>query len=221
MNLNTIELSGSILAKLYGDLLVAPGETSLPAATPKTTTPKTAPSEATPTPAQTVPAKTKLPGIRPAESVSPKTTPPEPVPAETVPPVTAVYRFLGKNTRRISIVVQSPGNAYLPDDQLAFLSKMLEACKMNIGDVALVNHASAPVVIADFKTQLNPSIVILFGVGPVDIRLPMNFPLFNIQPYDECRYLCAPGLEELVKPTDEGKLLKSKLWVCLRNLFNV
>lgn len=98
---------------------------------------------------------------------------------------------------------------------------MLEACKMNMGDVAIVNHATHPVQIAALKQQLQPSFLLLFGLGPVDIRLPMNFPVFTIHNYDQCTYLGSPSLGELLQPGDEGKLLKSKLWVSLKTLFEI
>ena len=131
------------------------------------------------------------------------------------------YKFLGNNRRKITIVVSSPGIAFLPDDQLNVLTRMLEACKMNVGDVAILNHAAAPVIIAPLKQQLQPEFILLFGPRPPDIGLPMDFPVFKIQAYDQCTYLTAPSLEELVQPGDEGRLLKSKLWVCLKTLFEI
>ena len=137
------------------------------------------------------------------------------------PPTPAGYKFLGNNHRKITIIVHSPGIAFLPDDQLNVLTRMLEACKMNMGDVAIVNHAASPVVIGSLKQQLQPSFILLFGPKPPDIGLPMDFPVFKIQAYDQCTYLTAPSLQELVRPGDEGKLLKSKLWVCLKSLFEI
>jgi hypothetical protein len=131
------------------------------------------------------------------------------------------YRFLGNNERKITILVDAPGTAFLPDEQLAFLTKMLEACKMNIGDVAIVNHADSPVTIAPLREQLSPAFILLFGLEPVDIHLPLNFPSFKIQAYDRCTYLSAPALGRLTDPGEESKLLKTKLWVCLRQLFGV
>jgi hypothetical protein len=133
----------------------------------------------------------------------------------------AGYKLLGNNRRKITVLVQSPGLPFLPDDQLAFFTKMLEACKMNIGDVAIVNHAGSPVNINTLKQQLQPSVLLLFGLEPVAIQLPINFPVFKLQFYDQCTYLSAPSLEELVRPGDESKLLKSKLWVCLKTLFEI
>jgi len=92
---------------------------------------------------------------------------------------------------------------------------------MNIGDVAIVNHHTAPVLITPLRRQLQPVHILLFGVDPTTIRLPINFPEFKLQPYDQCTYLSAPALQQLVGNSAESKLLKSKLWVCLKTLFDV
>ena len=146
------------------------------------------------------------------------------VPAAPIPAAPADSRdlkFLGKNSRHIAILVHSPASAFLPDDQLAFLTKILEACRMNIGDVAIINTATASVTIAALKQQLHPESILLFGVESTAIRLPIQFPAFRLQPYDDCTYLSAPSLDLLVATSEESKLLKSKLWVSLKTLFNV
>jgi hypothetical protein len=152
--------------------------------------------------------------IRPSSATTPSFSAPPPS-----PPVGA-YKFLGNNQKKITILVESAETAFLPDDQLAFLTKMLEACKMNIGDVAIVNQAASRVDISGLK-RLSPQKLLLFGPAPADIGLPINFPLFKIQPYDQCNFLWVPSLAQLVLPGEESKLLKTKLWVCLRQLFEV
>ena len=146
---------------------------------------------------------------------------PRPATATTQASAPAPYKFLGNNLKKITILVDSPQTAFLPDEELTFLTKMLEACKLNIGDVAIVNQANAPVEIASLKRQLAPNALLLFGPGPEAIGLPIHFPLFKIQPYDKCSYLSVPSLAQLLQPGDESKLLKSKLWACLRQLFEV
>jgi hypothetical protein len=141
--------------------------------------------------------------------------------ADPPAPDTPQYKILGKNGKRITILVQSPGVPFLPDNQLTFLTKILEACRMNIGDVAIVNTSTAPVTINAIKQQLQPVAVLLFGLEPTAIKLPINFPVFKVQPYDDCSYLYAPPLSQLVQQSEESKLLKSKLWICLKSLFNV
>jgi hypothetical protein len=131
------------------------------------------------------------------------------------------YKTLGNHRRKITILVNAPGSPFLPDNQLSFLTKILEACRLNMGDVAIVNHASAPVNITALRAQLQPSVILLFGLEPTTIRLPINFPVFKLQPYDQCTYLSAPALDLLVQTSEESKLLKSKLWLCLKSLFDV
>lgn len=160
---------------------------------------------------------------RPVQASSPaaSTVHPTVATAQAAPAISGSYKFLGNNQRKITILVDSPDTAFLPDDQLAFLTKMLEACKMNIGDVAIVNQANSAADIAGLKRQLQPAQFLLFGPAPDGIGLPINFPQFKIQAYDQCSFLWVPALAQLVQPGEESKLLKTKLWVCLKTLFGI
>jgi len=96
---------------------------------------------------------------------------------------------------------------------------MLDACKLNMADVAIVNHATAAVHIDRLKIQLQPKFLLLFGVEPDIIHLPINFPSFKEQPYAGTTYLFTPALSELNGETDQAKGLKRKLWDCLKRMF--
>jgi len=192
MSLNNIQLKDLVVSELYRDNLLA---SASPASSPVAT--------ASPASAQATPAVTAPPAQAPSA------------------PSSTGYKFLGNNSGKISIIVNAPDAPFLPDDQLSVLTRMLDACRMNIGDVAIVNHAAAPVVINTLKQQLQPAFVLLFGPTPRDIGLPMDFPVFKIQPYDQSTYLTAPSLADMVHPGDDSKLLKSKLWVCLKTLFGI
>ena len=195
MSLNDITLPVFIIDELYKDnLLVSPGASPAIPEAPAT-------SQASP---------------KPSPPIAPQAHPATPTPAEP-----SGYKFLGNHRRKVSIIVHSPGSAFLPDDQLSFLTKILEACRMNIGDVAIINNATTPVTVAALRQQLHPESILLFGLEPTAIRLPINFPAFRLQPYDDCTYLSAPALDIVSQPSEEGRLLKSKLWVCLKTLFNV
>ena len=210
--LNNIQLSPLLVGELYKDaLLLSPDG---PPAIERPVEPASAqqqPPSAQQQPAPPIQAPPYQPPPQPYQ-------PPQPAPAAETP---APYKFLGKNGKKITIVVQSPNVPFLPDNQLSFLTRILEACRMNIGDVAIVNAATTPVNIGTLRQQLEPAVVLLFGLEPPAIKLPINFPVFKIQPYDNCSYLAAPPLTSLVQQTEESKLLKSKLWVSLKSLFNV
>lgn len=150
--------------------------------------------------------------IGPAESATP---------THKQPVTTPALKHLGNNRRRITLIVNAPGSPFLPDDQLTVLTRILEACHMTLADVAIVNHAASPATIAEIRQHLQPSTVILFGPEPSAIKLPINFPVFKPIDYDACKFLAAPALERFVPNTEESKLLKSKLWVCLKTIFEV
>jgi hypothetical protein len=213
MSLNNIELPSFIVTEWYKDglLPLAKGPASAtPSAAIQALTAAVAPLPPPPT----------LPSPAPATVSSPRQAPPAAVPPPQ-PASPAPYKFLGNNRRHITLLVHSPGSGFMPDNQLAFLTKILEACRMTLADVAIVNNAAAPVTITALRQQLQPKTVLLFGVDPTGIRLPINFPPFKQLSYDDCTYLSSPALDQLVPNTEDSKLLKSKLWVCLKTLFEV
>ena len=48
---------------------------------------------------------------------------------------------LGKDLKRVIILVTNKEVAFLPDDELNFLLGILSACKLNMDDVGIVNLA--------------------------------------------------------------------------------
>lgn len=131
-----------------------------------------------------------------------------------------VVKFLGNNEKNIAILVNH-AEVFLPDRHLDFLTKILLACQLNIADVAIVNVESQLIDINKLKDHLNPRQMILFGIAPTEIKLPLNFPHFKVQQYAGSIYLSVPSLDQFNMDTDEAKLLKTKLWVCLKSLFEV
>ena len=137
------------------------------------------------------------------------------------PEISDPVKFLGNNEKSITILVRHTAEVFLPDRHLDFLTKILVACKLNIADVAIVNEAFKFVDIKTLKQYLTPRQIILFGIDPTDIKLPLNFPHFKIQHYAETTYLSVPSMDQLNIDTEESKLLKTKLWICLKSLFDV
>jgi hypothetical protein len=125
---------------------------------------------------------------------------------------------LGNNQKNILIVVNYTDSVHLPDAELSFLTGILGACKLSMGDVAVINYYkhstfSYKDLVSHFKTKN----VFLFGVEPDAFGLPMSFPHFQSQIFSNSSFLFAPSLTELL----DDKVLKSKLWVCLRRIFSV
>lgn len=133
-------------------------------------------------------------------------------------PTDPAWKFLGSNQQKILIVVNYSNAVHLPDEELSFLTNMLAACKLSLGDVAILNRKNyQDVLYKEIVTYFQSRIVFLFGVEPAGFGLPVSFPHFQVQSLANITFLYLPALEE--RHTDT--LLKSKLWVCLRSIFGI
>jgi len=126
--------------------------------------------------------------------------------------------FLGENKNRVSIIVDHAEAIYLPDEELSFLLGILSACKLSMADVALLNRSKNPsLTYKDISEQLSAEKVLLFGIEPSTLELPLQFPHYQIQQYNNQVYLSAPTLKILSSNIEE----KKKLWGCLKQVFAI
>ena len=144
--------------------------------------------------------------------------PPATGPARVIEDESSTWKVLGENKKNILVIVDNPDTVYLPDQHLQLLTSMLTACNLSLSDVAIINLRNQPS--QNYKpiiTEFISRVVLMFGIGPEQIDLPMNFPQFQIQAFAGASFLCSPSLDEL----ENDKMLKCKLWVALRRLFNI
>jgi hypothetical protein len=133
-------------------------------------------------------------------------------------PLPAEIAYLGKNGRNIAVLVSSPDTLYLPDNELDFLMGILTACKLTMADIALVNMAQMKEVnYKALEKALLAEKIFLFGPGPDELQLPIAFPHYQVQRYNNQVYLAAPTLKQL----QADKMEKSKLWTCLKQIFSI
>jgi hypothetical protein len=113
------------------------------------------------------------------------------------------------------VVSLADGNA-LPAQQLDFLNNIMKACKLKQTDYAIITNRQneSPDYKAIFS-QFKQKQLILFGIDPAAIGLPINFPHFQVQSFQQVGYLAAPTLDTI----EADKALKMQLWQCLKQLF--
>jgi hypothetical protein len=134
------------------------------------------------------------------------------------PSDTVSFNILGNNQQKILILVADEETLYLPDEQLNFLMGILTACKLTMQDVAILNtRKNTNLSYTNFVTVLKSATVILFGVETSTIELPLQFPTYQIQAYNNQTYLSAPSLTVL----QNDKAEKTKLWLCLKQVFSL
>lgn len=132
-------------------------------------------------------------------------------------PETATVKYLGKNQKNILVIVQQSSVPFLPDEELSFLTNILSACNLSLADIAILNSNGLPVERLENAIEADAKTVILFGIDPLSIGLPINFPFFQLQQFNKRMYLYSPPLSEIEK----DKPLKMKLWNALKNLFGI
>lgn len=129
--------------------------------------------------------------------------------------------YLGNNGKKITILVKEPDAVFLNEENLAFLTKILGACKLNMGDIAVVNTKRYSPLFTEIKAELSPLVCILFDVTTNTIQVPFNLPNYQVQDYDDCQFLIAPPLNVFNGNDEAAKLEKTKLWVSLKKIFNL
>lgn len=127
-------------------------------------------------------------------------------------------KALGNNRKHILILVKNQQAVFLLDEELNFLAEILLACRLSLDDVKLVNvHAHTGIIYKPLLEQFKSRIILLFDVEPGLIGLPVSFPHYQLQAFSGCTFLYSPSLKRL----ENDKVEKSKLWVCLKRLFNL
>jgi len=129
--------------------------------------------------------------------------------------------FLGENKKNVVIAVKDEESVYLRDEWLQFLSTILGACKLNLGDVAIINYAKTNYSYSELTEQLAPEFLLLLDISAKEIQLPFTVPNYQIQQYNNCKFLLSPSLKIIQGNTQEAKLEKSKLWLSLKKMFNI
>ncbi len=128
------------------------------------------------------------------------------------------WKTLGGNGKKILIIINDSTAIHLPDNELTFLIGILGACKLSLADVSIVNLNNHPEASYKELTSFFASrVVVLFDKEPASFGLPMSFPHYQIQAFAGISFLYSPSLKNL----ENDKVEKSKLWVCLKRLFNL
>lgn len=128
------------------------------------------------------------------------------------------YPYIGGNAKRVLIMVQQDSPRFLSETDFPFLTRILNACKLSLEDVALFNIAHYPEAnIEEWMAFFTPRIVLCFGITPLELRLPVDFPLYQLQPWNEGTFLHTAPLCILSADTEERK----KCWASLKRLFHL
>jgi hypothetical protein len=137
------------------------------------------------------------------------------------PVITQRIAWLGEFKKNILVLVHDENNLHLGDNELDLLSKMLQALKLSLADIALVNCGKQIVLWPTLTSELSAKHVLFFGVNPTTIQLPVRIPDFRVYNWNDSRLLYSPSLSTINTISAEQTTLKKDLWKSLQELFSV
>jgi hypothetical protein len=126
--------------------------------------------------------------------------------------------FLGKNQKQILIVVNDTEAIHLNDADTALLTGILNACKLNFNDVALINLAKHNEIdLSILQDNFNPKVMIAFGINLKSIAIDLQYDNYVISKLKTITFLNAASLTQIGKNVEE----KKQLWNCLKSIFSI
>ena len=164
-------------------------------------------------PVAPVPPVTVTP-VSPAPVVAPASAPPAPAVA---PYLLTTFSTLGDNAQGVVILVRLPPEQFKKLPRNVFLNKLLQAIKLVMADVVLVNvEGPYPVALQNLRKEIAATHILAFGKNLLDITVrntqiyePVQFPAVGLA------YLAGAEVEMI----EYDVSLKKRLWGGLQRMF--
>lgn len=138
-------------------------------------------------------------------------------PVATTPAVIPEVKFLGENQKNIALFIQNEGGAYLNEELFNLLTNILNACKLGMQDIALINVAHYPAMaFTSWQSAISMKQAVLFGVPPTAMGIE-DFPAYQMIAASGCQLLYSDDLQLIA----QDKMLKGRLWNGLKQLLGI
>lgn len=135
-------------------------------------------------------------------------------------PKSVELSWLGNFGKRVLVVVNDPSALHINDKDFELLTKILGSVGLSTADIALVNAATHSLEYNALQEKLPAAVGLYFGIEPVTIGAPIKFPHFQVQPWNNTKFLYAPSISELNGTGPQAISLKKELWTALKKIFN-
>lgn len=129
--------------------------------------------------------------------------------------------YLGENKKNIAIFLYEEDAVHISDEGFQFLTSILNACNLNIADVAIINLKNQDLDINLINFQLNPTVCIVFGNIIKNILSENEIKLYSPTTINNTTWLHTIEFSMLQANSVNAKVEKSKLWVCLKQIFKI
>lgn len=130
-------------------------------------------------------------------------------------------KYLGDHLKKIIVLVNDNNAVHLNETDLGLLSSILNACKLTLADIALINIAQQPLALHEMLITLPSLFVISFDITSAQLKIKLPTTLYKPIVLGETQILFSNNLQSMQGGDQNAKLEKSKLWNALKLLFKL
>ena len=149
------------------------------------------------------------------------TTPANEVINEFKSTTTVPIKYLGDHLKKIIVIVNDANAVHLNETDLGLLSSILNACKLTLADIALINIVQQPLALHEILITLPSQFVIGFDINSTQIKIKLPTTLYKPIVLGETEILFSNSLQSMQGADQNAKIEKSKLWNALKILFKL
>ena len=142
-----------------------------------------------------------------------------PIDVPKVKKSTGPLKHLGDHNKKILVIVNDPNSVYLNEADFILLTSILNACKLTIADIALVNIGNQETSLHQILETLPSSIIMCFDVASADLKIKLPNTLYKVTELGESNLFFSKALSSMQGTSAEAKQEKGTLWILLKKLF--
>lgn len=133
----------------------------------------------------------------------------------------APIKFLGEHQKKILVLVQDSNAVHLNEKDFDLLTSILNACKLTIADIALINLANKNYSLHQILVQVPSDIVLIFDINPTQLKIKLPTKTYSPILLGETQLLFSNNLSNMQGIDQDSKIEKTKLWTALKLIFKL
>ena len=150
----------------------------------------------------------------------------EQLPSENIPiekpkvkKMVGPLKHLGDHHKKILVIVNDPNSVYLNETDFILLTSILNACKLTIADIALVNIGNQETSLHQILESLPSKIIMCFDVESSELKIKLPNTPYKVNELGESVLFFSKALSTMQGTGVEAKQEKGTLWILLKKLF--
>jgi hypothetical protein len=130
-------------------------------------------------------------------------------------------KSLGEHHKKITVIVNDPNSVHLNEMDFILLTSILNACRLTIADIALINIGKQPAGLHQILQELPSTLVLSFAVDATQLKVKLPSTLYKVTQLGETKILFSNALSTMQGTGVEAKQEKAKLWTVLKKIFEL